>query len=70
MALNWDIIKGKWNQLQADARIQWAKLTNDDWEQINGRREKLTATLQERYGWEREEAERKIDDFFERHGSR
>ncbi|NJL33441.1 MAG: CsbD family protein [Chloroflexaceae bacterium] len=64
MALNWDIIEGKWNQFKGDARTQWGKLTDDEWDQINGRYDKLVGTLQERYGWERAEAERHVDEFF------
>lgn len=69
MPINWDVIKGKWTQLKGDARVQWGKLTDNDWDQINGQREKLTGVLQERYGWERQEAERRVDEFFERHSS-
>jgi uncharacterized protein YjbJ (UPF0337 family) len=69
MAINWDVVKGKWSQFKGDARTQWGKLTDDDWDQINGRREKLAGVLQERYGWEREEAERRVDNFFETRSS-
>ncbi len=65
MAVNWDVIKGKWNQFKGDARIQWGKLTDDDWDQVAGNRDKLVGTLQERYGWKREEAEQKVDRFFD-----
>jgi uncharacterized protein YjbJ (UPF0337 family) len=67
MPMNWDVIEGKWNQLKADARIQWGKLTDDEWDQMAGQRDKLAATLQERYGWERAEAESRIDDFMSKH---
>jgi uncharacterized protein YjbJ (UPF0337 family) len=69
MAVNWDIIKGKWNQIKGDARIQWGKLTDDDMERIGGNKDKLVGTLQERYGWDKEEAERRADDFFAKHSS-
>jgi uncharacterized protein YjbJ (UPF0337 family) len=69
MAVNWDIIKGKWNQVKGDARIQWGKLTDDDMERIGGNKDKLVGTLQERYGWDKEEAERRADDFFAKHSS-
>jgi uncharacterized protein YjbJ (UPF0337 family) len=65
MAVNWDVIKGKWNQFKGDARIQWGKLTDNDWDQVAGNRDKLVGTLQERYGWKREEAEQKVDKFFD-----
>ncbi len=67
MAGEWDVIKGKWNQLKGDARVQWGKLTDDDWDQVAGHRDKLVGRLQERYGWEKNEAERNVDDWFSRH---
>jgi uncharacterized protein YjbJ (UPF0337 family) len=67
MALNWDVIRGKWNQLKGDARTQWGKLTDDDWERIGGHKDKLVGTLQERYGWNKEQAENEADRFLEHH---
>lgn len=68
MAGEWDVIKGKWKQLKGDARVQWGKLTDDDWDQIAGNRDKLIGRLQEEYGWEKSETERRVDDWFSRHG--
>lgn len=65
--MNWDIVKGKWNQFKGDARSTWGKITDDEWDQIHGEREKLVGKLQERYGWSREEADREVNDFFDRH---
>jgi uncharacterized protein YjbJ (UPF0337 family) len=65
--MNWDVIKGKWNQLRGEARKQWGKLTDDDWEQIGGEKDKLFGRLQERYGWTKEQAEREAEQYFDRH---
>jgi uncharacterized protein YjbJ (UPF0337 family) len=66
MAVNWDVIKGKWTQLKGELRKQWGELTDDEWDQIAGDREKLIGKLQERYGWSREEAERRAEEQFGR----
>lgn len=66
MAVNWDIIKGKWNQLKGEARKQWGRITDDEWDQIAGDKDKLIGKLQERYGWSREEAEREAETHFDR----
>lgn len=62
--MNEDILKGKWMQLRGDIRQTWGELTDDDLDRIAGARDKLTGVLQERYGWSREEADRRINDFY------
>jgi uncharacterized protein YjbJ (UPF0337 family) len=64
MAVNWDVVKGKWNQFKGEARQQWGQITDDEWDQIAGSKDKLLGKLQERYGWSREEAERRADTYF------
>jgi uncharacterized protein YjbJ (UPF0337 family) len=64
--MNWDIIEGKWKQVKGEVQTQWGKLTSDELDQINGQREKLVGKLQESYGYTRDEAERQIDEFFEK----
>ncbi|MFP4270503.1 MAG: CsbD family protein, partial [Alphaproteobacteria bacterium] len=60
---NWDQVAGNWKQLTGRARQQWAKLTDDDVSQINGKREQLVGRIQERYGVEREEADRQVSEW-------
>lgn len=61
--MNWDQVQGKWTELKGDARTRWGKLTDDDIDQIEGRREHLVGRLQQRYGVQREQAERQIDEW-------
>ena len=58
-----DRMKGMWNQLKGEARIQWAKLTDDDMLYIEGQRDKLVGRIQERYGIAKDEAARQVDEF-------
>ena len=64
--MNWDQIKGNWTQLKGKAQQQWAKLTDDDFAMIEGKREELAGRIQERYGITKDEAEKQIDDFCKR----
>ena len=64
--LNTDVLKGKWQQLKGEARIQWGKLTDDDLDQIQGNAEKLAGKLQERYGYAKDQAQKEVDDFIRR----
>lgn len=61
--MNWDQVKGKWKQVSGQAKQQWGKLTDDDLDVINGRREELVGKVQERYGIAKEEAEKQVKDF-------
>jgi uncharacterized protein YjbJ (UPF0337 family) len=61
--VNSDVLKGKWQQLKGEARIQWGRLTDDDLDQIQGNAEKLAGKLQERYGYAQEQAKNEVDEF-------
>jgi uncharacterized protein YjbJ (UPF0337 family) len=62
-----NILKGKWHQLKGSAKVQWGKLTNDELDQIEGNAEKLIGLVQERYGYQKQQAEAEVNDFLSRH---
>jgi uncharacterized protein YjbJ (UPF0337 family) len=61
--MNWDRIEGNWKQLKGKAKVQWGKLTDDDFDVIAGRRDQLAGKIQERYGLAKDEAERQVSDW-------
>jgi uncharacterized protein YjbJ (UPF0337 family) len=61
--MNQDIIQGQWAQLKGSLKSQWGKLTDDDLSRIDGNHQYLLGRLQERYGWQKDQAEREIRDF-------
>ena len=65
--MNKDILEGKWKQIRGEIRETWGELTDDELDQIAGKRDKLAGTLQEKYGWTVDEAERHIDDFLRKY---
>ena len=65
--MNWDTTKGNWNQFKGKVKEQWGKLTDDDLARIEGQRDQLLGRVQERYGIEKEEAERQVKQFESRH---
>ncbi|MGI3168618.1 CsbD family protein [Pseudooceanicola sp. C21-150M6] len=65
--MNWDQIEGNWKQFKGEAQAQWGKLTHDDWDVVQGNHQKLVGKLQERYGYAKEEAEREVDAFVQKH---
>ena len=58
-----DIFAGKWHQFKGKIKEKWGKLTDDDLTRINGNREKLLGSLQERYGWEKKRADEELQRF-------
>jgi len=63
--MNWDQISGQWREAKGKLRTKWAKLTDDDLEAINGKKDVLVGRLQQRYGHKKDEAEREVDSFLE-----
>ena len=66
--MNWDVMQGKWKQIEGDARSQWGKFTDDEWHQVGGDFEKFVGKIQEKYGVSREEAERRAKAWADTHG--
>ena len=61
--MNWDRIEGNWNQVTGRAKVQWGKLTSDDFDVIAGRRDQLAGKIQERYGIAKDEADKQVSEW-------
>ena len=56
-------MKGNWNQIKGKIKQQWGKLTDDELDQAEGKRDVLIGKIQERYGVTEEEAKKQVDAF-------
>ena len=65
--MNTTSLKGMWNQIKGEAKIQWGRLTDDDLDQVEGSADKLMGKIQERYGYARDRAEREVNQFWSRY---
>jgi uncharacterized protein YjbJ (UPF0337 family) len=65
--MNWDVIKGDWMQFKGQVKEQWGKLTDDNLDQIAGRRDQLAGKVQEAYGVTKDQAESQVKAFEEVH---
>jgi uncharacterized protein YjbJ (UPF0337 family) len=65
--MNWDRIEGNWKEFKGKAKQQWGKLTDDELDQIAGRREELEGTLQKHYGYAKDKAAGEVDTWLNRH---
>jgi uncharacterized protein YjbJ (UPF0337 family) len=68
--MNQDIFAGKWKQMRGEFKSWWGKLTDDDFDKLDGQKDKLIGLLQERYGYTREQAaldvERRLREYGEK----
>ena len=62
--MNWDQLEGKWKQMKGSVKQQWGKLTDSDLDYIAGSRDKLVGKLQEIYGIEHAEAEKRAEAWY------
>ena len=63
--MNWDTVEGNWKELKGKVRSKWAKLTDDDLENIAGKKDVLLGRLQQHYGFKKDEAEKQVDAFLQ-----
>jgi len=64
--MDWNIIEGKWKELKGHAREEWGKLTDDELEEVGGKKDRLVGKLQQKYGYAADEADRRADEWAKR----
>ena len=65
--MNWDVIKGNWKQATGKAKEQWGKLTDDDLKSVEGKFDRLTGLIREKYGYTKEKAEEEYNRFYDQY---
>jgi uncharacterized protein YjbJ (UPF0337 family) len=65
-----DIFEGKWRQMRGELRSWWGKLSDNDFEKIAGKKDRLIGVLQEKYGYTRDAAQQEIDRRFKEYDER
>ena len=68
--MNHDIFAGQWKQMRGTLKSWWAKLSDDDFEWIEGQKDKLIGLVQEKYGYTRDQAEDEVDRRFNEYGEK
>ncbi len=66
--MNWNTVQGNWKQFKGTVKEKWGDLTDDQLDQINGKREILVGQIQEKYGIEQEEAEKQVKEWEKKQG--
>ncbi len=67
--MNNDRMEGNWKQFKGKVQEQWGKLTDDDIDVIQGKREQLLGRIQERHGVDKDEAEKQVVEWHGRNPS-
>ena len=62
--MDWNRVEGSWKQVKGAVKANWGKLTDDDLDLINGRREQLEGKLQERYGLAADQIRKDVDTWY------
>lgn len=60
----WNQVEGNWNQFKGAVKERWSDLSDDDLEQMEGRRDRIIGKIQERYGenqWKVADIERELE---------
>ena len=60
LMMNKDQADGNWKQFKGKVKEKWGKLTDDDLTVVEGKRDQLVGKIQERYGYQKEEAEKEV----------
>ncbi|EKN3685407.1 CsbD family protein [Yersinia enterocolitica] len=58
--MNKDQADGNWKQFKGKVKEKWGKLTDDDLTVIEGKRDQLVGKIQEKYGYQKEQAEKEV----------
>jgi len=61
--MNQDIIQGKWPEIKNSLQAKFGKLTADDLSRSGINHQYVVGKLHERYGWQKDQAEREVRDF-------
>ena len=61
--MNWNNIETGWNEYKANAKQQWSKLSDEQINGTQGKRENLSSRVQEAYALSKEDTERQISDW-------
>ena len=64
--MNQDIFQGKWKKIKGRIKEEWAGLTDDDLDKVEGKAEQLVGVLQEKFGYTKEKANESLQDFLKK----
>jgi uncharacterized protein YjbJ (UPF0337 family) len=64
--MDWNRVEGNWKQFKGTVKEKCGKLTDDDLDVIEGKREQLEGKIQQRYGYAKDQARKEVDTWFDK----
>ena len=61
--MNKDQADGNCKQFKGKVKEKWGKLTDDDLTVVEGKRDQLVGKIQERYGYQKDQAEKELKEW-------
>ena len=61
--MDWNSIEGMWTQAKSKVKEKWDKLTDEDLDVIEGRRDRLEGKIHQRYGFAIDHVRKEVDDW-------
>ena len=61
--MDWSQVEARWRQARGKIKEKWVRLTDEDLEAVEGRRERLERKIQERYGFAADHVRKEIEDW-------
>jgi uncharacterized protein YjbJ (UPF0337 family) len=61
--MDWNRIEGNWKIAKGKVKEKWGQLTDDDLNQVAGKRDQLEGKIQERYGLAKDLVRKNVDDW-------
>lgn len=58
-----DKFEGQWNRMKGSVREHWGRFTDDDVQEVQGKRERMLGKIQQKYGESKEWADEKLREF-------
>jgi uncharacterized protein YjbJ (UPF0337 family) len=67
--MNKDIIQGKWKEIKGELHKAWGNVTDDEWEKTKGDSTAIAGLLQQKYGFAKDDASKKVSSLMEKYAS-
>lgn len=61
--MSWETVQNDWQRHIGHVRVIWGRITDDELQQINGRRDALLKKIQEKYHITEPEADEQVKTF-------